>query len=111
LTGQDADFPHRQADSLYEENPGDAQVAATRALSLYQRNKVRDAAALLAGLKPTQLRIPRVAYYYGILLVANGQSAQAQEYLQTGAQELLLPEEENLLTKAKSASAQAATAP
>jgi predicted Zn-dependent protease len=111
LTGQDADFPHRQADSLYDENPGDAQVAATRALSLYQRNKGRDAAALLAGLKPEQLRIPRVAYYYGILLVANGQSAQAQDYLRMGGEELLLPEEENLLSKARSASVREGTAP
>jgi predicted Zn-dependent protease len=111
LTGQDADFPHRQADSLYDENPGDPQIAATKALSLYQRNRVRDAVALLGGLRPDQLRIPRVAYYYGILLVASGQAAQAQEYLRIGGDERLLPEEEDLLGKAKTASVQAKATP
>ena len=104
LIGEDADFPHRQADTLFDENPGDAQVAATRALSLYQRNKAKEAVAVLAALRPEQLREPRVAYYYGIVLLATGQSAKAQEYLRIGKEGRLLPEEESLLAKVTSAS-------
>jgi predicted Zn-dependent protease len=105
LTGQDADFPHREADTLFDNNPGNALVAATHALSLYQRRKVKEAVVVLEALRPEQLREPRVAYYYGVLLLATGQSGKAQEYLKIGKTESLLPEEENLLAKVTTASA------
>lgn len=99
LTGQDAESPHRQAESLRNENPGDADVAVTYALSLYQRGKNKEAAAALSSLRPDQLRAVRPALYLGIFLASTGENGKAQEYLELGSKASLLPEEEALLTK------------
>lgn len=105
LTGKDTDSPHRIADTLMEENPGNPEVATTAALSLLQRKKTKEAIAILETLKPAELRNPRVAYYYGVVLTAGGQSAKATEYLRIGSETPLLAEEVKLLTKLDSASA------
>lgn len=105
LTGQDADFPHRLADSLLEENPGNAEVAATCALSLLQREKLKEAFAVLSTLRPEQLKTPRVAYYYGLVLTASGEVGKAQQYLRIASAVTLLAEEESLLAKITSAPA------
>ncbi len=105
LTGQDADFPHRLADALLDENPGNPEVAATSALSLLQRKKAKEAVAVFAALKPEQLKNPRVAYYYGLALTASGQAEKARTYLEKGSEKPLLPEEERLLAEVNSTSA------
>jgi Flp pilus assembly protein TadD len=99
LTGQDADFPHRQAQTLSNENPGNADVAVTYALSLYERGKSKDAVAVLAALRPEQLRAPKSAFYFGIFLASSGESEKAREYLDLGTKASLLPEEQALLAK------------
>ena len=105
LTGQEADDPHRLADSLLGENPGHPEVAATGALSLLLRHKSKEALALLSALKTEQLQDPLIAFYYGLVLTANGQPEKAREYLRAARAKPLLPEEESLLAKFTSPSA------
>ena len=49
-----------------------------------------------------QLRDSSVAAYYGVILVAAGDKAKAQEYLKLGSSANLLPEEKALVAKAES---------
>ncbi len=99
LTGQDADFPHRQAETLYQNNPGNADVAVTWSLSLLKRDRAKEAAAVLGALPPAQLREPKPSLYYGLILSASGKPEKAAEYLGLGAKAPLLPEEQALLAK------------
>lgn len=99
LTGHETELPHRQAETLLQENPGQPEVAATRALSLFQLGKAKEAVGVLAKLNAAQLRTPRVALYYGLALAADGQAAEAREYLTLGQQKPLLAQEEKLLAK------------
>lgn len=103
LTGHGEDFPHRLAESISQDNPGNASATVAYGLSLYQRGKEREAVTALEALRPAQLREPYPAFYYGVFLTSIGQPAKAQEYLDLGAKAPLLPEEEGLLTKARQA--------
>ena len=46
------------------------------------------------------LRVPSVAAYYGIVLMATGDKAKAREFLELGQKATLLPEERTLLARA-----------
>jgi thioredoxin-like negative regulator of GroEL len=87
---------HTMAESLYEENPGNADIAATYGLSLYQRGRLDDALAVMDKLSPAQLRKPGVARYFGIFLSA-AKHPKAQEYFDIGMKGPLLPEEKALM--------------
>jgi len=105
LTGHSSDFPERLAGGLHRENPVDADVSVTYALSLYLQGKHTDALTVMQGLKPDQLREPRAALYYGIFLTGAGQQGKAREYLEIGARNQMLREEAELLKKAEAPSA------
>jgi hypothetical protein len=100
LTGSQSGFPDQLAKNLHDENPADPDVAATYALSLCLKGRGKDAVAVLAALRPDQLRAPRVALYYGVALAEAGDSEKAAEYLHLGAAAARLPEEKALLNKA-----------
>lgn len=108
LTHTDEGDPHRDAEKLSAQNPGNASIAITRGLSLYQQGKVTEAVALMASLKAEQLREPQVALYHAILLTAAGDAAKAAEYLPLAKDWKMFPEEKALLDRVKAAAAKAA---
>lgn len=101
LTGQEAEFPHRQAEALSNENPGNPDVAVTYALSLYKRSRIKEGVTVLASLRPEQLRAPKPAFYFGIMLAEAGEEQKAKDFIEIGSKAPLLPEEQALLAKVK----------
>ena len=85
------------AKALYTERPDHAVIASTYAFALHLRGSTREGLAVLQKLKPEALEEPSVALYYGVLLSASGQPAQARKYLDLAQPAKLLPEEKQLL--------------
>ena len=100
--------PHGEAEKLFNENPGNAGVAITRALSHYQQGKVADAVALSGSLPAAELKKPKAALYHAIFLTAAGESAKAAEFLAVAQERRMFPEEKTLLERARQSLAQAA---
>ena len=89
------------ARELYEAHPQDAAFASTYAFALLQTGDVKGAVKIMSQLTPEQLHDPSIAAYYGILLAAAGQNDAATEYFGRAEKAKLLPEEEELVAKAK----------
>ena len=86
-----------------EQDPDSAVYASTYAFSLYLQGKYSDALGVFRRVKDENLRVPAIAAYYGIVLVANGDRAKAREFLEVGQKATLLPEERTLLARAMAA--------
>jgi tetratricopeptide (TPR) repeat protein len=91
------------AKALYTERPDLAIIASTYAFALHLRGSTQEGLAVLQKLKPESLEDPPVALYYGVLLSASGQPAQARKYLDLAQPAKLLPEEKQLLETARKA--------
>ena len=91
------------AKELYTERPDHAIIASTYAFALHLRGNTREGVAVLQKYKPEALEDPSVAPYYGVLLSAAGQPAQARKYLGLAPLAKLLPEEKQLLDNARKA--------
>ena len=89
------------AKELYAERPDNAIIASTYAFALHLRGSTPEGLAVLQKLKPESLEDPPVALYYGVLLSASGQPAQARKYLDLAQPAKLLPEEKQLLEAAR----------
>ena len=100
--------PHREAERLFSENPGNATIALTRALSLCLQGKADEALTVMNGLKAEDLRHPQVAFYFAIVLTATGDTEKAAEFLPLAKSWRLLPEEKALLDRVKLAATKAA---
>jgi hypothetical protein len=62
---------------------------------------VKGAVKVMSQLTPEQLHDPSIAAYYGIVLAGAGQNDAAREYFALAEKAPLLPEEEELVTRAK----------
>lgn len=93
------------AKKLHERDPTNAVFASTYAFSLYSRGQYAQALEAFRRVKGDDLRIPAIAAYYGIVLMANGDKARAREFLDLGQTATLLPEERALLARAIAAEA------
>ena len=93
--------PQREAERLFKENPGKANVAMTLALSLYQQGKIAEAVALTGSLPPADLGKPQLAFYHSSFLTATGETAKAEEFLPAAQKWKMFPEERALLDRAK----------
>ena len=91
------------AKKLHEQDPTNAVYASTYAFSLYLQGKYSDALGAFRRVKDENLRVPAIAAYYGIVLIANGDRAKAREFLEVGQKATLLPEERALLARAMAA--------
>lgn len=94
---------HDLAAALYTEAPGNAYVASTYGLSLFQQGRVQEAVAVMRTLKPEQLRAPGIALYHGIFLIAAKQADEAKEYIEIGTKRPLLPAEKTMLDRVTAA--------
>ena len=102
--------PHREAERLFHENPGDAAIAVTRALSLHQQGKNDEALAITANLPAAELAKPQPAFYHALFLTAKGESARAAAYLAAASDRKMFPEEKSLLDRAGQLATKAADA-
>jgi hypothetical protein len=95
--GQQAADPRE----VYDKAGTNAFYASTYAFSLHLQDKNAEALKVFAKLKPQELEEPSIGTYYGMVLRAAGQGAQAKKYLELAAKARLLPEEKKLVEKAK----------
>ena len=93
--------PHREAERLFNENPGNASVAMTWGLSLFQRGKIAEAIAVTGSLPSDALQRPQVALYHAIFLTAAGEGGKAAEFLAVAQDWKMFPEEKTMLDRAK----------
>ena len=91
------------ARDLYNQNPKNPIFASTYAFALEQAGDPKQALKVMSGLTPEQLRVPNMAAYYGIILAAANKPQEAAEYLQLAEQARLLPEEEALVNRSRTA--------
>jgi len=101
LLGVNVNQAYELAKEIHTQRPDDAIIASTYAFALHLRGSTRQGLAVLRKLKPEALETPPVALYYGVLLSASGQPAQAKKYLDLGQRAALLPEEKQLLETAR----------
>jgi tetratricopeptide (TPR) repeat protein len=90
------------ARDLYKRLPEDPIIASTYGYSLHLQGRTEEGLAVFGKLKPESVEIPSVALYYGVLLSAAGRPYEAERYLALAQAAHLLPEENQLLSKAKS---------
>lgn len=89
------------ARELHEAHGQEAAYASTYAFALYQSGDLKGALKIMGELTSEQLHDPPVAAYYGLLLAAAGQADRATEFLDLAGQAKLLPEEEELVRRAR----------
>ncbi len=107
LIRSEAGNPHREAEKLFNENPGNAAIAITRGLSLHQQGKHAEAVAVTGSLPSEELQKPQVALYHAIFLTAAG-SDEAAEFLPVAQEWKMFAEERALLERAQLAVTKAA---
>jgi predicted Zn-dependent protease len=93
--------PNDLAEEVYQQAPGNSNYASTYAFSLYLRKRNTEALAVMRKLDAKDLENPEIAGYYGLILKANGQAAEARVYLDLAAKATLLPEERKLMNAAR----------
>jgi tetratricopeptide (TPR) repeat protein len=99
LGAQELD-PYGMAEQVYEKSPQNASYASTYAFSLYLQKKYAEALKVMQQLKAPQLEKPDIAGYYGLILKANGDMADAKVSLNRISKAHLLPEEQTLFDQA-----------
>jgi len=93
--------PYDLSQEVYEKAPSNPSFASTYAFSLYLQKKIPEALKVMQQLSQKELQDPSVAGYYGLILKANGNMAQAKPFLDLSAKAHLLPEERILFDQAK----------
>jgi cytochrome c-type biogenesis protein CcmH/NrfG len=106
LLNLNADRGQKIAREIYERDPKNAAYASTYAFALHVQGDTKKGLKVLEALTPEQLHQPEIAAYYGILLAAAGDSARAGEFLDLGVKATLLPQEKELMEKARRSLAQ-----
>ncbi len=92
---------NRVAEEVYRKEPTNSAYAATYAFALYTRRDTQGALQIMNKLDAAKLNEPSIAAYYGIFLASAGDKDRAKEYLDKAESAKLLPEEKDLVAKAK----------
>ncbi len=106
LLGLNRERGQKAAREVYEKDPKNPAYVSTYAFALHVAGESERALKTLETLSPEQLRQPQIAVYYGIILAAGGDEARAAEYLDLGEKATLLPQEKELVEKARRSLAQ-----
>jgi tetratricopeptide (TPR) repeat protein len=88
------------AHDVFTKDPRNAGFVSTYAYSLHLQGKTSDALKLMSSLPPSELEVPEVAAYYGILLAAAGEPEKARKYLAMAERAQILPQDKKLLLRA-----------
>jgi len=94
---------HRLAKETFDSAPDNALVLSTYAYSLLLQGRQDEAVRLLDNLKPAALQIPWIAACYGVIEAQSGNKQAAREPLERALTAKLLPEEMELVRRAKAA--------
>ncbi len=84
-----------------ESQPADATVVCARAFAEFKAGAFKEAVARMKRLPEAQLTEPARAGYYGVMLAAAGEIADAQRYLRIAEPARMLPEERSLYGAAR----------
>ena len=93
--------PYQLSQEVYSKAPKYPPFASTYAFALYLQKKNSEALKVIQQLAATDLANPSIAGYYGLILKANGNPAEARNYLNLAARGSLLPEEQALFNQAQ----------
>jgi hypothetical protein len=96
--------PLKLAREVYLKDPTNALYASTYALALHLQTNNAEALKVLEQLNPQELENPSVSGCYGLVLQSTGHAAKARKYLDLTSHAVLLPEERQLIEKAKTGS-------
>jgi tetratricopeptide (TPR) repeat protein len=101
LLGEQELNPYDMAQEVYEKAPTNPSYASTYAFSLYLQKKYPEALKVMQQLTQKDLENPSTAGYYGLILKANANMAEAKTFLNLSSNGSLLPEEQALFDQAK----------
>jgi predicted Zn-dependent protease len=101
LLGDQASKPYDLAKEVYQKDPKNQYFASTYAFALYKQGKYADALNVMQQLNLTALQEPSIAGYYGVILEANGNKADAKTYLNLASKAPALREEQALFDQAR----------
>ena len=99
LLDANADDARRIAVEVHKKAPSNPAYTTTYAYALLTKGNSKEAVKVMDSLTPEQLRDPAVSAYYGICLAAV-HDEKARQFLATGQNAQLLPEEKRLIDKA-----------
>lgn len=103
--GLNIDQNTKQAQELarqaYERAPDDANCAVTYAFSLYGLGRTSEGLEILRKLPPEQLLDPHAAIYVAVLLLDEGETEEARQYIEAAQRGPLYAEEKRLLDEIK----------
>jgi hypothetical protein len=92
--------PYGLAQEVYQHAPTNSFYKCTYAFSLHLQGKDADALKIMQQLPPQTFENSSTAGYYGVILKAAGDKAQASVYLKRSVKGQLLPEERALFQQA-----------
>jgi hypothetical protein len=101
LLGVNPDDARKMARDIHNKEPTNPAFASTYAYSLFAAGDAAGAVRIMSALPPEQLHDPSIGTYYGIFLASAGQEEKAGQFLQLAERARLLPEERQLVLKAK----------
>jgi predicted Zn-dependent protease len=110
LLGKDVTHASEMAKNLYAKHRGEAKYVSTYAYSLHLRGQTDQAVRVMSALDPAVIDAADIATYFGIFLAAAGDTERAAKYLDLAKGADLLPEEQELVRKARVQLAEATTA-
>ena len=96
--------PYQLAYEAYSADSTNSYYICVYAYSLYLQGKNVEALKIMQQLSPEQLNNSSTAGYYGLILKATGNEAQAQTYLKRAIRGQVLPEERTIFQQALSGS-------
>jgi hypothetical protein len=90
----------RVAKEAFDQSPTEPPCAVAQALFLNSEGRTADGIAILQKLPPEKLHDPRVALYLALLLLNDGKSDAAREFIAEANSGFVFPEEKKLLEEA-----------
>lgn len=90
----------RVAKEAFDQSPTEPPCAVAQALFLNSEGRTADGIAILQKLPPEKLHDPRVALYLALLLLNDGKSDAAREFIEEANSGFVFPEEKKLLEEA-----------
>ena len=107
LLNTESDQAMRIARDLHTRHPENAAYASTFAFALHCTARTTEGLKILEALPAEHLTDPSISAYYGILLAATNLPEKAEHFLEISREATLLPEEDELVAKAKQSIADA----
>jgi cytochrome c-type biogenesis protein CcmH/NrfG len=106
LLGLNVARGQKAAADVYAKDPKNPAYVSTYAFALHTAGDSKKALKILETLTPEQLHKPEIAAYYGVILAAAGDQTRVPEFLDIGEKANLLPQEKDLIEKARRSLAQ-----